>query len=375
MRPINSQGHSPLPFNPMEIEIDLSLGNGYTFTLPINGAGYEFNVDWGDGYSEFVNSTSPVGHTYAPVTRTVYTIKITGLFSRFYFNNSVYAPMVTSVDIGGLDVTYKGSDFDGCDNLDFVNITKATSLLASFRNNDNGTLNGVENIDTSLVTDMQQTFFKTRNFNQNINSWNVSSVTTFANFFRDNTVYNQPMDSWDVSSSTSLGGMFRGCSSFNQDISGWVINGVIGGMFYGCSSFNQDISGWNTTPTTVFNNTFIGCSIFNQDISTWDVSNGTSFLNMLRNCTNFNQNLGAWNIDNASDLQLMFLGSGLSDLNCQLTIEGWFTWDGTQVTNTTQSNVLCGFNNNTINSSSDAGKIVAWMTANRGWTFTNLTLA
>jgi surface protein len=58
--------------------------------------------------------------------------------------------------------------------------------------------------------------------------------------------FNQDISSWDVSSVSNMEAMFYGATSFNQDISNWDISSVIymGGMLYEATSFNQDLCAW-----------------------------------------------------------------------------------------------------------------------------------
>ena len=61
------------------------------------------------------------------------------------------------------------------------------------------------------------------------------------------------MNSWDVSQVTSMYYMFYGATSFNADISAaGMSSSVTGmkGMFFRASSFNADISGWDTSSVT-----------------------------------------------------------------------------------------------------------------------------
>jgi surface protein len=57
---------------------------------------------------------------------------------------------------------------------------------------------------------MQSCFYVNLTFNQPLNSWNVSGVTTMFDMFAGARDFNQPLNSWNVSNVTNMGGMFRG---------------------------------------------------------------------------------------------------------------------------------------------------------------------
>ena len=95
--------------------------------------------------------------------------------------------------------------------------------------------------------------FYNSTFNQNIGSWNVSSVTDMSNMFRGTTsAFNQDIGSWNTSSVTTMNAMFYDSTSFNKDIGNWNVSLVhnrnnnygFAGMFRNASAFNQDLSGW-----------------------------------------------------------------------------------------------------------------------------------
>ena len=76
------------------------------------------------------------------------------------------------------------------------------------------------------VTDMAGIFDDATAFNQDISSWNVSSVTNMSNkCLQDATAFDQDISSWDVSSVTDMGNMFNGVtlSTANYDalLRGW----------------------------------------------------------------------------------------------------------------------------------------------------------
>jgi len=70
--------------------------------------------------------------------------------------------------------------------------------------------------------------FDSSNFNGSVAGWTFKSSGSISMqyMFQANTSFNQDVSSWDVSTITSMAYMFDGASSFNQDISGWDISNV-----------------------------------------------------------------------------------------------------------------------------------------------------
>jgi surface protein len=63
-------------------------------------------------------------------------------------------------------------------------------------------------------------------FNQPLNTWDTSRVTTMKSMFVNASSFNQPLDNWDTGNVTTMMGMFYLAVSFNQDISGWYVSKV-----------------------------------------------------------------------------------------------------------------------------------------------------
>ena len=80
-----------------------------------------------------------------------------------------------------------------------------------------------ERAATSNVTDMSIMSGFSPEFNEDISSWDVSSVTIMQGMFVGASSFNQDISSWDTSNVTDMEFMFSRATSFNQDLSGWCV--------------------------------------------------------------------------------------------------------------------------------------------------------
>ena len=95
---------------------------------------------------------------------------------------------------------------------------------------------------------MKYMFYYATNFNQQLNDWNVASVTDMYGMFEEAFNFNQLLNDWNVASVNDMHGMFLDATKFNQPLNDWdVMTSVtdIEGMFDNAFDFNhQCLSSW-----------------------------------------------------------------------------------------------------------------------------------
>jgi surface protein len=287
------------------------------FTIPTTGGGYNYDVDWGDSTTSS-GVTGNITHTFPSAGN--YVVKITGSFPRIVFNNTGDRLKLLEVQnwgIYGIGGTNQNAAFYGCANMT-ISATDAPKL--------------------STTTALSSFLRGCTSFNQLINHWDVSNVSSFSLMFEGCTIFNQPLNNWNVSSATNMSSMFENATAFNGDISSWNVSSVtnFSRMFIFSSAFNQNIGGWNVSAATNMSQMFSFSTNFNQNIGSWNIANVTNFTNFMQGKTNANYS--------AANLDAIYNGWSVLSVQPNLTIN--FNTIKYTAAGTAGRNILTGAPNN-----------------------------
>jgi len=327
-------------------------------------------------------TTKPAGYTFVPNDGIYASEPITNMFFMFRDNATFNDPDISSWNVSS--VTNMGYMFFNADafnqDISSWDVSNVLSMGSMFR--ETTTFNqDISGWDVSSVTAMTLMFYratafnnggvalnwgnKTANvqlmssmfrqssFNQDISSWNVSSVTNMSYMFRLATAFNQDISSWNVSSVTNMSYMFYFAQAFNQNLNNWDVSTIPslptgfatgatlftvdehpiwGTIFYPLTGETSDPTNatWRSTyapasyvyyttpgaegfsvgandPITSMRAMFFGASGFNnQDISSWDVSSVENMATMFANTNVFNQDISSWNVSSVTNMSYMF---------------------------------------------------------------------
>ena len=204
---------------------------------------------------------------------------------------------------------------------------KNASLVKMFKGCKNFNAD-INHWDVQNVVDMFSMFYECENFNSPLDHWDVSNVRDMGEMFYDCKKFNSPLDHWDVHNVVNMNFMFRGCTSFNGSLGHWDVSNVKDAycMFKGCKVFNQPLPNWDFSNAKRLAFMFEGAKSLNSPLDGWKLcKDGVDVSYMFLNCSNFNQSLNSWSVGGNLSLVGMFEG-------CEKFNQPLDSWDVSQVT-------------------------------------------
>ena len=186
------------------------------------------------------------------------------------------------------------------------------------------TIEGLENLNTSAVTDMSAMFFRCSGLKSlNLSNFNTSAVTDMRSmFFGCSSLTSLNLSNFNTSKVTDMGVMFFGCSGLTAlNLSNFSTSAVtdMGDMFSGCSGLKElNVSNFNTSKVTDMIRMFSDCSGLKElNVSNFNTSKVISMSAMFSGCSSLTfLNLSNFNTAAVKSMWGMFLGcSSLTSLN------------------------------------------------------------
>ncbi|MEQ9299327.1 MAG: LamG-like jellyroll fold domain-containing protein, partial [Cyclobacteriaceae bacterium] len=366
---------------------DTNLGSGdYTITGLNNDDTYQVEIS-GNFPRIYFNdgSNSPVPGSNSSKIRTIEQwgdIAWESMGSAFQGCRELTYNASDSPDLSSVtDMSFmfnKATSFDG--DLSGWDVSTITTMQSMFdeATTFNQDINGWE---VTLVENFNRMFAAADNFNQPLDSWDVVGATDMSGMFAftdESFSFNQPLDGWGtkLNGLITVQGMFQQADAFNQDLNSWdvstvqnfdrmftstdLFDGNISGwtltaadgmsqMFSGAEAFNSDITGWGVGNVTNMSGMFSNAAVFDQDIGGWNVSSVTDMGGpdsdpfqdgMFEGAVAFDQDLSGWDISAVTDMESMFDGSGMSQENYDATLAGWL--DDNSSTETIPTGITLG---------------------------------
>ncbi|BDR59287.1 BspA family leucine-rich repeat surface protein [Xylocopilactobacillus apicola] len=196
-------------------------------------------------------------------------------------------------------------------------VTAKGSLRTLFYDQENmTTIEGLEDLDTSEVTDMYFMFCLCRSLtNLDVSNFNTSKVTNMGTMFGNCwSLTSLDVKNFDTHNVTDMSEMFKSCEKVtNLEVKDFDTSKVTTmlRMFHGCESLTSlDVTGFNTSNVTNMQSIFGFCRLLTGlDLRSFDTSKVTDMSDMFvydNSLSDLKWNATKFNTNNVTDMQRMF---------------------------------------------------------------------
>nr|WP_315175553.1 BspA family leucine-rich repeat surface protein [uncultured Flavobacterium sp.] len=197
---------------------------------------------------------------------------MTSMFSNCAFNQPVgnwnVSKVTTTQDMFRRTLTV-GSFNQNISSWNMSAVTNSSGMFANLLVFNNGLASGVAGDmlwNLSNVTNCNTMFFNATSFNQNLGIQNMSKNVSFSDIFNGANKFNNggstDINNWvlNTTGTLSLAGAFKNCTLFNQPLNNWNVSKVtsMNQTFNGAAAFDQNIGSWNVSSVTDFTNFMLG---------------------------------------------------------------------------------------------------------------------
>tara|TARA_R110000822_G_scaffold60588_6_gene150781 strand:+ start:1619 stop:2461 length:843 start_codon:yes stop_codon:yes gene_type:complete len=193
-----------------------------TFVLPLHNGTTSMTVSWGDGNSDVITAWNQAELTHVYASSGTYQVSCDGSFAGLKQVAASDRLKIMSIDNWGVNVWTQCS----------FSFYQCTNMVANYTDNPTFTgnmnymfyqctnFNGALEIDATNCTTMYQMFLQCFNLNSPITFLNSSSVTNTWGMFYQCTVFDQDISSFDITSLTTATNMMisSAFSTTNYDL-------------------------------------------------------------------------------------------------------------------------------------------------------------
>ncbi len=240
----------------------------------------------------------------------------------YLVQNSEDSTYIAYIQSNGKTIANKNSKYlfqdfislESIEGLENLNTSDVTDMSYMFNNCNKLVSLNVGDFDTSKVTDMSYMFNNCSKLTSlNVGSFDTSNVTYISYMFNKcSSLATLDVSNFDTSKVTNMSGMFNDCSKLSLlNVGGFNTGNVtnMNGMFNGCSSLTTlDVSGFDTSKVIDMSSMFSNCSgLMTLYVGNFDTSKVTDMCSMFYNCSGLTTiKLNNFDTRNVNDMSAMF---------------------------------------------------------------------
>ncbi len=209
---------------------------------------------------------------------------------------------------------YKFINLKTIENLEYLDTSQVTDMRYMFSDCNNLTSLDVSQFDTSQVKNMRYMFHNCNNLESlDVSHFNTSQVTDMDHmFYGCNNLTNLDLNHFDTSQVTSMKDMFNHCENLTSlNLSHFDTSQVtdMSYMFSNCNNLESlDVSQFDTSQVKNMRYMFYSCQkLTSLDVGHFDTSQVTNMSSMFSNCNNLESlDLSQFNTSQVTDMSYMF---------------------------------------------------------------------